>query len=68
MRVVVILEEQPGGDIKCGLVTEGYNDATKREQVYAGYFMGALKHVTPHIVELAGGKEIIPIPGRNAEN
>lgn len=68
MRVVVILEEQPNGDVKLGLVTENDNGATEREKAYASYFMGALKHVAPKITELMGGKEIVLIPGRNSEN
>lgn len=68
MKVVVILEEQPAGVIKCGLVMEGLNGATTREKAYACYFMSALKHVTPKIAEAIGSKEIILIPGRNSEN
>lgn len=68
MKVVVILEELPAGDIKCGLVMEGFNGATTREKAYASYFMSALKHVTPKIAEAIGCREIILIPGRNAEN
>lgn len=68
MRVVVIMEEQPNGDVKLGLVTEGAPQATAREQAYAHYFTSALHHVAPKITELMGGKEIVLIPGRNSEN
>lgn len=69
MKVVVILEEQPAGDIKCGLVMEGFNGATTREKAYASYFMSAIRRCARRrIAEAIGCSEIILIPGRNAEN
>ena len=68
MKLELIIEERPSGDMVLGVVQSGSGSATPRELAYAQRLTESIRMAIPYVVKTLKGKEIIVTPAPSSKN
>jgi hypothetical protein len=68
LKLELIIEERPGGDVVLGVVHSGSGSATPRELAYGQQLMEVIWVAIPYVVKTLKGKEIIVTPAPSSKN